>query len=217
MVKIEHTATPMSTSDTMSLTDLPDICLLAVLQCRTAMADDNTWNQRSLLSAARAHSRLHQAAVTVLHSVKARVKTQKQMLLYLSRHAQHIDSLRISGESSDYSKPYARAFLRQLPNNLQLTKLRLSGVCVQLQPGGSFPGVLQSLASLKQLSLSSCRLLDTVIAPLQQLPAGLEHLYIGRVLGNRIQRVRLPAGALHALQSLTSLQLDAVPLEGPGV
>jgi hypothetical protein len=45
------------------LTELPDPCLLRVLQC--CAADD----QRSLLSAARAHSRLHQAAVQALSSI----------------------------------------------------------------------------------------------------------------------------------------------------
>ena len=207
-------------SDTVSLTDLPDPCLLEVLQC---LADDNTCNQQSLFRAARAHSRLHQAAVTVLRSVTAYVTTQQQLdgaLLYLSRHAQHIDTIDISGHSS-YSeycmKPYAELSLRQLPHNLQLTSLRLCKMCVQLQPGIGFPGVLQPLASLKQLDLDSCRLLDVVTAPLQQLPAGLEHLKVSMVLGNRIQHVRFPAEALHALQSLTCLQLDAVPLEGPGL
>lgn len=63
---------------------LPDACLLAVLQCCAANS------QRSLFSAARAHSRLHQAAVLALHSVTATVNTQPKAndaLLYWASEA----------------------------------------------------------------------------------------------------------------------------------
>ena len=52
---------------------LPDSCMLAVLQC---LASDD---QRSLFSAARANSRLHQAAVVALYSITARIFEQQQM------------------------------------------------------------------------------------------------------------------------------------------
>jgi hypothetical protein len=60
---------------------LPDPCLLAVLQC--CAADD----RRSLFSAARAHSRLHQAAVLALSSITAVVSHQQQadsVLVYVN-------------------------------------------------------------------------------------------------------------------------------------
>lgn len=69
---------------------LPDPCLIAVLQ--HCAADD----QCSLFSAARAHSRLHQAAVQVLYGIKAGVAGQLQadgVLLYLDRHRACVDQL----------------------------------------------------------------------------------------------------------------------------
>jgi hypothetical protein len=63
---------------------LPDPCLVAILQCCAAN------NQRSLLSAARAHSRLHQAAVLVLRSITAVITEHQQadsVLMYLGNHS----------------------------------------------------------------------------------------------------------------------------------
>ncbi len=68
-----------------SLLDLPDPCLLVVLQC---CANDS---QPSLFSAARAHSRLHKTAA-VLHSFKAVLHEQQQVnsaLFHLSKHGTH--------------------------------------------------------------------------------------------------------------------------------
>jgi hypothetical protein len=77
---------------------LPDPCLLAVLQCYAAE------DQRSLFSAARAHSRLHQAAVAALRSVTALVRNQQQaddVLLYLGKHGSHVNSLKLQGPQGE--------------------------------------------------------------------------------------------------------------------
>ena len=74
------------------LVALPDPCLLEVLQF---LAVDD---QRSLLSAARAHSRLHQAAVNILRSVTAHCNTKQQVdsvLRYLRNHAQHVNKVEL--------------------------------------------------------------------------------------------------------------------------
>jgi hypothetical protein len=73
---------------------LPDSCLLEMLRC--CAAED----QRSLFNAARAHSRLHQAAVLALRSITAAIPQQQQMdgvLLYLSKQGQHVDSIQMEG------------------------------------------------------------------------------------------------------------------------
>jgi hypothetical protein len=54
------------------LEHLPDPCLLAVLQ---HLADDPV----SLCNAARAHSRLHQAAEIVIGSISLKIKMQDQL------------------------------------------------------------------------------------------------------------------------------------------
>lgn len=57
----------------------------------------------SLFSAARAHSRLHQAAVLAASSVKAILKQQQKadsVLRYLANHGQHVDSIDIQGSRS---------------------------------------------------------------------------------------------------------------------
>jgi hypothetical protein len=72
------------------LLQLPDTCLLAVLQC---LADDPA----SLCSAARAHSRLHQAAVLELNSIRKSINTEQQLdsslLPYLAKHGQHVNHI----------------------------------------------------------------------------------------------------------------------------
>lgn len=89
---------------------LPDPCLIAVLQ--HCAADDHC----SLFSAARSHSRLHQAAVQVLHSITADVAGQLQadgVLLYLDRHRAYVDQLTVLAYERTVS-------FWQLPLNLQL-------------------------------------------------------------------------------------------------
>jgi hypothetical protein len=116
---------------------LPHPCLLAVLQY--CAADD----LRSVFSAARAHSKLHQAAVTALRSIRASMQTQQELdgvLLYFSKHGHDVDSLDLERVWSAYPKD--RITLHQLPPNLQLSSLKLTNLDVQLQPFGGFQGVL---------------------------------------------------------------------------
>jgi hypothetical protein len=76
----------------VSLLQLPERCLVTVLRCCAG-------DPRSVCSAARAHSRLHQAAVEALKSITAEVN-QKQldnlMGVYLNSHGQHSDSIILS-------------------------------------------------------------------------------------------------------------------------
>lgn len=117
------------------LLDLPDPCLLKVLQC---CADD----QRSLFNAARAHPTLHRAAVVALSSISADIWRQRKVdgavLLYLSKYRQHVHSVTVAG----YPENYRRAIhVRELPPDLQLNRLKLtSNLNVQLQPGGAAGG-----------------------------------------------------------------------------
>jgi hypothetical protein len=194
---------------------LPDPCLLTVLQCLAA--DD----QRSLCSAAMAHSRLHQAAVAALHSITAHITEQQQMdsvLLYLSKHGQHVDSIHMFGVEEGAVE------LRQLPSNLRLNSLQLEHLHLQLQPGNGSRGVLGAaamVAALKQLQLHDCELLDgeeQLAAALWQLPAGLEHLSISGLVWDFQPTpgrcwVQIPTGVLQQLQQLTYLELTRCRLK----
>jgi hypothetical protein len=183
---------------------LPDPCLLAVLQHVAAV------DQRSLFSAARAHSRLHQAAAFALHSITAHVNNQQHLdsvLLYLEKHGQHVDSIQLSGVEQDL------LFLFQLPSHLQLSKLQFEHFCLQLQPGHGSHGVLGPTAAgtaLKQLRLKHCKFDSSkqLEAVLSQLPAGLEHLSMSTMSG-----VVFPNSGLQRLQQLTYLELAEVELE----
>jgi hypothetical protein len=157
----------------------------------------------SLFSAARAHSRLHQAAVVVLSSIAVTLKTQQQLedslLPYLGKHVQHVDTLKVCGCSFGLS-------LLQLPSKLQLTSLQLQQLAVQLQPGRGFQGVLRPELLLKQLRLDDCQLHDydsaMALAAVLSLLPGLEHLSIGSS-----SYLPLPIGELSLLQQLTYLRL----------
>ena len=190
---------------------LPDPCLLAVLQCLAA--DD----QRSLLSAARSHSRLHQAAVAALHSITAHITEQQQMdsvLLYLDKHGQHVDSIQLTGVERGFIK------LPHLPQNLQLSSLQLEHLHVQLEPRNGSHVLLgaATVAALKQLCLKDCKLRrdgkKQLAATLSQLPAALEHLSINHVLANGMW-VAISTEVLQRLQQLTYLELARCSLKGP--
>ena len=108
----------MPSTEPASLLQLPDTALVAVLQC---CADD----QRSLFSAARAHSRLHQTAVQALSSVVSVVSQQQQqdsLLLYLGKHGRHVSSIELRAVQPVWPVTW-RVTLRQLPPNLQLSSL----------------------------------------------------------------------------------------------
>ena len=117
------------------LLTLPGECLVGILQC--CAADD----LHSLFSVARAHSRLHQAAVTALRTMTVAVSQQQQMdgvwLVFLGKHSKHIDSLHLSNRKWREC-PHPRIVIRQLPSNLQLSSMKLQWLDLQLQPGDGF-------------------------------------------------------------------------------
>lgn len=157
------------------LLQLPDTCLLEVLQC---LAGDPA----SLCSAARAHIWLHQAAVVALNSIRKSIKTEQHLvsslLPYLAKHGQHVNhiSLYVPFLSSSHT-----ISLRQLPSMNKLTSLVCSNFELQLHAADGFQGVLgASRLPLKQLQLEDCTLLDgaqELAAALSLLP-GLEQLQL---------------------------------------
>jgi hypothetical protein len=204
---------------------LPDPCLLAVLQCCAAK------DPRSLFSAARAHSRLHKAAVLAVSSVSTTVRQQQQsgsVLLYLDRHGSHVNRLKLSQPEVWWQGK--RPTLRHLPSTLQLHSLELVKWFLQLLPGNGTEGVLgAALAAgappLKRLHLDRCKLLDgleVLEAALLRLPA-LEHLCLrGSVAVVELQQgfkqpteLLFPTAVLQQLQQLTYLELAGVELQGP--
>jgi hypothetical protein len=121
------------------LLELPDVCLHAVLRC---LAPD----PRSLFSAARAHSKLYQAALMLLTSIKC-VSTWPQpqqqhinsFLLYLSRHCQRVSGIDthilaapdpLSGRRAAGEEDMQAAYLHEFPAGLQLRSLVLHAVGV---------------------------------------------------------------------------------------
>jgi hypothetical protein len=194
----------MENEPPVSLVDLPDLCLLAVLRC---LADDPV----SLLSAARAHRRLHQAAAVALSSITVTLKQQQQLdsvLLYLEQHDKHVGSVQLT------AMPLSRNItLRQLPPNLQLTSLQFDDMHLQLQRGDGFQGVLRPGLPLKQLRLQRCKLLDGaegVAAAWQALSllSGLDYLSIScwAIAGD----ISFPTAVLSKLQQLTYLELRQI-------
>jgi hypothetical protein len=159
----------------VTLLQLPDPCLLAVLRC---------CDTRSKCSAASAHSRLHEAAAAALTSITLDASRSSKVLsrqprldsqvdVYLPRHGQHVDRLSLgAGE------------LRQLPTTLtKLTSLTAKSMRLQLLPGCGFQGVLGAAVTppLKRLRLNECIMMmdleEGLTAALALLP-GLEHLSI---------------------------------------
>jgi hypothetical protein len=209
----------MSIGEGFLLLALPDSCLLRVLQC--CAADDAC----SLFNAARAHSRLHQAAVLALHSISTHVSQQLDLegvLVYLGKHGQHVNSLRLWGNDAP---EYGQAFLCQLPPQLQLSGLQLQYLPLQLQPGKGSQGVLgaaAAVAALKQLRLDGCEVLDdgqdeALAAALAQLPAGLEHLSISNLhyyTGGLYENVQFPAAVLQQLNHLIHLKVGWCAVAG---
>ena len=202
-----------SEEDASLLLTLPDDCLLPILQCCAAS------DQRSLFSAARAHIRLHQAAVAALRSITAPM-TQKQqldgVLLYLSKHGGHIDSVKLKGDGG------GKVALRHLPDGLHLSSLQLSQLDMQLLPGYGFLGILPEAtpqSTLKHLQLSSCHVSGSAATErfaeaLSLLPAGLQHLSL-RSLSSNNQMAQFPTAVLQQLQQLTYLELADVSVLGP--
>jgi hypothetical protein len=202
------------------LLELPESCLLQVLQY---CADD----LRSIFSAARAHPRLHQAALLAITSITTVINCQQQasgLLVFLdTQHGQHIDSINLRAPWSPGAEPTFN--LCQLPPGLQLGSLELSALVVQLQPRNGFQGVLRPGVPFKKLCLTHCTLLDGtagLAAALLSLP-GLQHLSIEADVdadSNVLTAGAFPAAVLSSLQQLTYLNIDCqvtgkAGVEGP--
>jgi hypothetical protein len=182
------------------LLQLPDPCLLVVLQFCAAN------DQRSLFSAARSHSRLHQAAVMAMCSITAVLHNQQQadaLLLYMSRHGQHVGSVVCRGQNRNGQ------YMDHIEPNLRL----------QLHWGLGLQGVLGLAAggtALKKLHVHDCAILDGPdgwTAAVSQLPAGLEHLSL-KGLGS-IHQLGLPSAMFQRLQQLTCLDLRQLRWRAP--
>ena len=203
-----------------SLLRLPDPCLLLVLQF---CADD----QRTVFSAARTHSRLHQAVVA-LSSITAGLSQQQHadgLLLYLEKHGQPLDSLSLVGGA------HGAVSLQQLPSNLQLTTLQFEQVTLQLSSmqfgvqqwwhnpnaANDFPGVFGNAwtPALKQLRLKDCNLTDGYRGLASALPTGLEHLSLNRVYPPGNSDAEFPSQVLQPLKQLTDLELVGMDAVGP--
>jgi hypothetical protein len=171
---------------------------------------------RSIFSAARAHSRLHQAAVAALSSITTSLSQQKQLndvLLYVEKYSRYVDSISIEGRW--------KAILHQLPPSLQLSSLQLETVRLQLLAGNGFQGVLgaaAAVAALKQLRLTNCLVLDDqqgLAAALSPLSSVLEHLSISTLRFKGDRQVVFPTAVLRQLQQLTYLELARIRAQGP--
>jgi hypothetical protein len=165
----------------------------------------------SLFSAARAHSKLHQAADVALSSICVDVKQQQQvdsLLLFFHKHGKHLDSMQLTVVLPRLCQTIS---LHHLPPHLQLTSLLLDNMRVQLQPGDGFHGVLRPGLPLKQLRLQNCTLLGgarALAAAWQALSllSGLEVLNIS--CRADIGEISFPTAVLSQLQQLTCLELQ---------
>jgi hypothetical protein len=196
--------------DQSAMLQLPDPCLLLVL---SSCADDPC----SLFSAARAHSRLHQAAVTVLSSIKAVLPQQQtvdSILLYLQNHGEHVSSIDLASSSQDD----VTICLHKLPySKLQgLSCVRFSMLHLYLRPCAwpwdAVPRPQEArVPPLKQLQLDACLLMDQhegLAALLAALP-GLQYLEYKWTNGKGCLggMFDFDSSALQPLQQLTYLEL----------
>jgi hypothetical protein len=191
----------------MQLLQLPDSCLVAVLKC---------CDMRSLLSAARAHPKLHHAAAMALTRISVGGITNQQgvdnVMLYLSKQGLYVDSIDLSTIDMFHGT------VSLLPSNLQLASLTLAGLQLQLQPRDGFQGIVQPGMPLKQLRLKFCTLLDGdegLTAALSLLPE-LQHFSIHIQHMGLCHRsdYRIPTDVLAGLQQLTYLELVGVKVKG---
>jgi hypothetical protein len=155
-----------------------------------------------------------------LRSIKAAPDSQQQVdsvLQYLQEHAQHVDSVSISGNGDS-------TVLLPLAPNLQLDSLQLSGLRLKLQPRHGMLGVPElaaMVAILTQLRLSDCKLRNRVSAEAlhaameHHLPQGLQHLCISLNSADVGVDFRFPPGVCQQLQQLTYLELAGSVEVGP--
>lgn len=133
----------------------------------------------SVCSAARAHSRLHKAAVAAMSSICAKGRHAADSLQqYLTRHGDRVSS--ISAQHVDFKLQCRKADVpQQLPVCYKLEVLSLQDCQVQLAASATgHLGLLHAAPQLTKLHLQNCILLDTpgsLKAVLQQLPH-LQHL-----------------------------------------
>jgi len=173
--RMEAREEPAESSESSMLLQLPDHLLCHVLQ-------QLRLDCQSVCSAARAHSRLHKAAVAAMSSICAKGKHAADSLQqYLTRHgdkvsnvsAQHV-VFRVACYKEDL--PQLR---QQLPICNRLEVLSLQDCQVQLAASATGrPGLLQAAPQLTKLHFQNCILHDTTVslkAVLQQLPH-LQHL-----------------------------------------
>lgn len=189
----------MSGNSFTQLLQLPDPCLVGVLKYCAG-------DLRSLFSSARAHSRLHQAAVLALTSIsKDRVTPQQAagLVQYLSTLGQNVGSIALVSIETEWRKDRMemeriQTTLCELPPNLQLQSLSFTNMRLQLQRKDGLHGVVRRGVPLKQLCLHDCRLLDATkgLAAALALLTGLEHLSIR-------SECRIPQEVLPRLQQLT--------------
>ena len=215
--RAHHTAVSLCRVDhgkPFPLLHLPDPCLLMVLQ---SCSDE----PRSLFNAARAHSRLHQAAVLAASSIRVTRRRYNtaisqiqldSMLLYLDSHGKQVSSL-------EFEELVGFDILRLPHSKLQgLSSLTISGLDARLQIGCDgivAPSGRQLLIGVKELGTA-----------LAALP-GLQHLsvknfdassYGSSWAGWRQHAVmsalardgclyHFPSDALQGLQQLTYLEL----------
>ena len=114
-------------SAAVSLLQLPDPCLLVVLRC---------CDTRSICSAARAHSRLHQAAIAALTSIEldTSAKGGDRFLqlhslvdLYLIRRGQYVDSFSLSAGHNRALAALPTTLTKLTSLNFQVMDLQLLG------------------------------------------------------------------------------------------
>lgn len=224
-----HRTAAQEPAQPLPLLELPDACLLAVMQCFADAEDYFT-----LFTVGNLHSRLYQAAVEALGntgSITVVMTGQKQidsMLEYLEKYGQHMSSvnLQVPADTSGPvgSGPRPRATLRQLPPGLQLRRMHHDGFVLQLLPGNGFQGVLGAAVAakppcLKHLQLYNCALLDGakgLAAALLQLPA-LEHFSLESLPHVLDSVVHLPFQVLQQLQRLTHLTLAGPAPQDPNL
>lgn len=201
----------MEAQQSMTIVQLPDACLLLIMEHLQQLQQHSgyvTSDNHNIANAARAHSRLHQAAIAAQRSIVAcnipQHKQHKQHKLkslgqYLRNHAQYVDSLELQEATG----------LQELPAGCRLQQLCLRWCTAQL--GCSSDGCKQGLLlpvrqHLTQLRVDGCALSDStraVAAALAQLP-GLPHLSLSyRGLGPQIA-----AAVLAGVRNLTFLELQ---------
>jgi hypothetical protein len=181
-------------------------------------------DHRSLCSAARAHSRLHKAAVMALNSITGELKDEQvdSMLLYLTKFGQHVSSIDLEGVRSDYQASWGMVTVTirhplaapSSQHNSKLESLNLTRLHLQLQQGWGLLGLFGAGAPpLKQLRLQHCTLLDGgsgLAAALLQLPE-LQHLCVMPSMMDAEapygRAMEFPCYALPALHHLTYLLL----------